>query len=96
MSLSVFQVQGNVFVNLSAVTAEKAISLNLMGTDLVTIGFPSGVILYAAAPQGRKYTNAIASDTFEFSEINNPLHIDAGDFLLCGKDKGFSEKKRNR
>ena len=55
MSLSVFQVQGNVFVNLSAVTEEKAISLNLMETDLVTIGLPSGVILYAAAPQGKRF-----------------------------------------
>ncbi len=59
MSLSVFQVQGIVFVNLSAVTAEKAISLNLMETDFVTTGFPSGVILSAAAPQGKRFINVI-------------------------------------
>ncbi len=61
MSLSVFQVQGNVFVNLSAVTVEKAISLNLMETDLVTTGFQSGVILYAAVPRGKRFIIVITS-----------------------------------
>ncbi len=60
MSLSVFQVQGSVFVNLSAVTVEKVISLNLMETDPVTIEFPLGVILYAAAPQGKRFITVIA------------------------------------